>query len=182
MDTEVLREVNRIRHARSLRPLRFDQRLRQAARDHSAEQMQHGYMGHGSPDPARDELGERVKLVGYRGRAYGEVVAWGYRDCRAVVEGWMNSPPHRAVLLDRDMTEVGFSQAGLYWTGNFGAPDARYRQPLATTARPRTEPAPRTYTATPAPQAQPRDARPAPRSAPAPQTFQLQPPASTGFG
>lgn len=175
-DMEVLDEVNRIRAQRGLRPLTFDARLFVAARDHSLEQMRHGYMGHGSPDKSRDQLGERMAIAGYDGRAYAEVVAWGYRNTQAVVEGWMNSRPHRAILLDNDFTEAAFSRAGLYWTGNFGLPGGRRagraRRPTASIR--------------PAPRAAPR-AQPAPRRAPpVPERLELQPkPAprqDSGFG
>ncbi|MDJ0975471.1 MAG: CAP domain-containing protein [Planctomycetota bacterium] len=168
-DMEVLEAVNRIRAQRGLRQLTFNSNLFVAARDHSIEQMRHGYMGHGSPDKSRDQLGERMAIAGYDGRGFAEVVAWGYRNVPAVVEGWMNSRPHRAILLDKDFTEAAFSRAGLYWTGNFGLPRARRaggaRRPSAPS---RAAPTPRSQ---PAPRAQA-----TPRRAPQiPDRYQLQP-------
>lgn len=208
-DRQVLAEVNRIRAARGLRALVHNDRLWIAARDHSLEQMRHGYMGHGSPDKSRDELEERIKLAGYSGRSYAEVVAWGYQDVRGVVEGWMNSRPHRQILLDNDFTEAGFSRSGKYWTGNFGLPFARRRavntprptyRPYSTTPRstyaprkatPRSTYRPRSTTprytpraTTPAPRARAVPApRPAPKPAPKPaEPKQLLKPPSGGFG
>ncbi len=158
-DMQVMGEVNRIRAARGLRQLTYNPRLFVAARDHSIEQMRHGYMGHGSPDKSRDQLSERIALARYPGRAYAEVVAWGYRDVQSVVEGWMNSRPHRAILLDDDFTEAAFSRAGLYWTGNFGQSSGR----RAGRARRPSAPSPR---AAPAPRYTPRTPAPAPRTAP----------------
>ncbi len=163
-EMEVLRHVNGIRARHGLRPLRFNDRLYIAARDHSLEQQRHGYMGHGSPDPKRAKLSQRIAQAGYHGSAYAEVVAWGYRTTASVVEGWMNSSGHRAILLDGDLTEAGFSRAGQYWTGNFGTP-LRY----GTHARART-PAPRR--AAPTPRYTP--ARPAQRPAQAPRQAPVQ--------
>ncbi len=178
----VLERVNQIRAQRGLRMLRFEPRLWAAATDHSREQLTHGYMGHGSPDSSRDELSERLQLAGYDGLAYAEVVAWGYPDTRSVVEGWMNSRAHREILLDRTMSEAGFSRAGGYWTGNFGSPgpqrgrmssrrgtaSALQSRVPATRAQPRPTPQPRTA---PKPRPQIRRVPPTPlpkaRSAPA---------------
>jgi hypothetical protein len=177
-EQKVYVEVNRIRRARGLRPLAWNERLRLAAAEHSHEQYRHGYMGHGSPDPNRRTLIQRIRLTGYDGRCFGEVVAWGYKTPEAVVEGWMNSPDHRAILVDRDLSEVGFSRVGDYWTGNFGAP--RTPRPVATYAPVRRPP----VAAAPAPRRRPEPsyayAAPAPTSAPAPPVRSyFQPPRPT---
>jgi hypothetical protein len=154
-ESAVLEEVNRIRWGRGLRPLRFHPVLHRAAAEHSREQQLHGYMGHGSPNPARNTLAQRMALAGYVGQVYAEVVAWGYRDVRAVVEGWMNSRDHREILLDGEITEGAFARVGDYWTGNFGtprwapsgtayepSPAPYYRAPVAAPSAPRPAAAP----------------------------------------
>ena len=167
-EMQVLAYVNTIRRSHSLRPLNFQPDLWIAARDHSAEQKRHGYMGHGSPDPSRKRLSQRMALAGYQGRVFAEVVAWGYPDTRSVVDGWMNSPDHRRILVDPELTEAAFSRVGQYWTGNFGAPHRTPRSQVyaPSTVRPpaasipRAQTAPRTYS-------QPRP-QPAPRATPRP--------------
>ena len=166
-DFRVLERVNQIRRQRGLRPLAWSQKLWIAARDHSLEQNRHGYMGHGSPDPRRDKLGQRIALAGYDGLggprswpgATGTCPAWS-------AAGW-TAARHRKILIDPDLTEVGFSRAGLYWTGNFGTPRRRVQAPRRVRTSAPARPLPRSVPA-PAPRA-------APRRAPAP------PPAS-GFG
>ncbi len=123
-EAQVLAQVNAIRARRGLPALTYNPNLHQAAREHSLEQKRHNYMGHGSPDPRRRTLAQRMKLAGYSGRAFGEVVAKGFRSTSGVVQGWMNSPSHRDILLDRELTEAAFSRVGTYWTGNFGRPFA----------------------------------------------------------
>lgn len=171
----VLQHVNQIRRSQGLRALAFDDALYACARAHSEEQCRHGYMGHESPDPSRRTLVQRMHLAGYQGQMYGEVVAWGYDDAQSVVEGWMNSSEHRAILVDAEMTEVAFSRVGQYWTGNFGtpriAPTRRYGPPShvppATSAPSRT-PAPSRSTYVPSP-----------RSLPAPSVQSAPPPTRT---
>lgn len=128
-EQEMLSLVNRVRSTHDLRPLAPDEQLWKAAKDHSWEQARYGYMGHDSPDPARRTLIQRTRLAGFEGSAVGEVVAWGYTSQQAVLEGWMNSPGHRRILLDPELTLAGFGQVGEYWTGNLGAP--RRGLPLA---------------------------------------------------
>jgi uncharacterized protein YkwD len=58
----------------------------------------------------------------------GENIACGQRSAAEVVEGWMNSPGHRANILKPDFTHIGVGyatggRAGTYWTQLFGAAD-----------------------------------------------------------
>jgi uncharacterized protein YkwD len=60
-----------------------------------------------------------VDLAGYRGDYWGEVLARGSVTPEETLEGWFNSPRHKAVLLDAAYREVGlgFTEAGHYcWT------------------------------------------------------------------
>ncbi len=174
----VFDEVNRIRCSMGLRPFRFSPSLHGIAEAHSREQSTYGYMGHSSPDPRRQTLLQRMQLGGYDGMVFGEVVAWGYRTPQSVVEGWMNSRDHRAILVDRDMQEAAYSRIGDYWTGNFGTPSARAapaprtgfvpaQAPPRTTYRPSVVPPPPSQELERAPTY---SARPVPRTAPAPST------------
>ena len=127
-DQAMFDEVNRIRASRGLRSFRWSATLYLAACEHSAEQNRFGYMGHGSPDPRRDDLGDRVRQAGYSARGWAEVVTWGYRGPADVVEGWMNSSGHRHILLDADLVDAGFSRVGDYFTGDFGTPATSRRR------------------------------------------------------
>ena len=127
-DRAMFDAVNRIRASKGLRPFRWNVDLYRAACDHSAEQDRFGYMGHGSPDPRRDDLGDRVRQAGYGARGWAEVVAWGYHGPADVVQGWMDSSGHRHILLDPDLVDAGFSRVGDYFTGDFGTPISAARR------------------------------------------------------
>ena len=149
-DLAVLTEVNRLRSLHSLPALRFDARLFRAARAHSTEQMNGNYLGHGSPDPERAKLSQRINAAGFTGRMYAEVVASNYVDVGSVVDAWMQSPTHRVVLLDPDLSEGAFSRVSLSadtrlnrWTGDFGAPTLDRAVATPAPASPPVNPAPR---------------------------------------
>lgn len=55
----------------------------------------------------------------------GENIAWGQRDEATVTREWMNSPGHRANIMNEKYTHVGFgfakSEGGeIYWCAVFG--------------------------------------------------------------
>ncbi|MFO0931562.1 MAG: CAP domain-containing protein [Planctomycetota bacterium] len=125
-DRRTFDEANRVRVQWGLRPFRWNDRLYAAAKAHSEEQERFDYMGHGSPDPARDDLADRLRIAGY-GPASGwaEVVARGYEGPVSVMNGWMNSKGHRKILTDPRLEEAAFARVGSSFTGNFGTPAPR---------------------------------------------------------
>jgi uncharacterized protein YkwD len=129
-DMALLAEVNRQRALQALPAIRYEPRLFAAARLHCDEQLRHNYLGHGSPEPERARLSQRLGQEGYTGRMYAEVVASNFFDVPSVVEAWMQSPAHRAVLLDAELSEGAFCRLDSAdrqtnrWTGDFGAPVA----------------------------------------------------------
>jgi hypothetical protein len=74
-------------------------------------------------------LANRADFVGFDYRALGENIAYGYQNAAAVMQGWMNSPGHRANILYSQYTAVGIgvrvNAAGVpYYTQEFGAPQS----------------------------------------------------------
>ncbi len=70
-------------------------------------------------------LGVRAKAAGYTYQGVGENVAWGQRSVQEVMTAWMNSPGHRANIMNGSYKHVGVGQqqgsaGGLYWTQLFG--------------------------------------------------------------
>jgi hypothetical protein len=64
---------------------------------------------------------QRIRAAGYPSPG-GENIAKGYVSASAVMTGWMNSPGHRANILNCSFTAlgVGYDTRGNYWVQNFG--------------------------------------------------------------
>ncbi|MFF5497201.1 CAP domain-containing protein [Streptomyces aquilus] len=122
--SEVVDRTNRERTRRGLPPLTVDPRLTAAAQAHSTDMVARAFYSHTSPDGS--EPWDRAAAAGASRRSIGENIACGQRSPAEVVEGWMNSPGHRANILEPDFTHIGIGfagggAAGTYWTQLFGA-------------------------------------------------------------
>jgi uncharacterized protein YkwD len=118
-------QINQRRRAAGLPPLALDAALTQAARAHSHDMSGMDSPSHTGSDGSSPE--ERVEAAGYEGTYVGEIIAWGHRGSADVIEWWMNSPPHRAMILSTWATEYGVGyvrdEESLYinfWTVDFG--------------------------------------------------------------
>ncbi|MFJ8667511.1 sigma-70 family RNA polymerase sigma factor [Streptomyces sp. NPDC093600] len=103
-------------------PLTANPLLDEAARRHSEDMAARDFFDHTNPDG--DGPGERVTAAGYRWTTYGENIAKGQRTPAQVMESWMNSPGHRANILNCSFEEIGIGlhdSGGPYWTQVFGA-------------------------------------------------------------
>jgi uncharacterized protein YkwD len=125
-ENEVLRLTNAARAAEEDCPaLRMDSKLRTAARRHSTDMARFGYMSHTGRDGS--DPGKRIRDAGYRiTGTWAENIARGYPSPAAVMDGWLNSPGHRANILNCSLRAIGVGvvrSAGgrLYWTQDFGA-------------------------------------------------------------
>ena len=91
--------VNRTRLAAGLRPFRGERHLARAASRHAADMGRRHYFAHVSPSGKSPV--SRARSAGWHG-GVGEVIAWGcgtLSSPRATLDAWLNSPPHRAILL-----------------------------------------------------------------------------------
>ena len=107
---------NEARKGRGLRPLCVDPKLTKAARSHSRQMVEKGYFSHNSCDG--ESVGSRLGRFGYGKSIYGENIAGGFRapaEPGPTLERWMDSPRHRANILDGRFRRVG---VGTY-TGNY---------------------------------------------------------------
>jgi uncharacterized protein YkwD len=108
----VICEINRVRRRHGLAPVSADARLTRMAGGYSRAMVSRRFFSHVSPGGTT--LSDRLRAAGYRGRAAGEVLAWGkgrLATPRATVRSWMHSPPHRSVLLGRNYRDVGVGVA-----------------------------------------------------------------------
>jgi uncharacterized protein YkwD len=105
----LLRQLNRVRAHHALPPVRADRRLHGEAIRHSRDMAHRSYFAHGP-------WTLRVKAASSSARSIGEVIgrmtaADPAGEAAWMVRAWLASPPHRAVLLDRDFRRVGIGRA-----------------------------------------------------------------------
>ena len=120
----LVRLLNEIREQEDLPRLWPDRRLALAAQRHAqdlAVGVAHGHEGSGG-----STVGDRIDEAGVQAPRFGETVASGYRSPEGVVGGWMESPPHRSVILDARFRAVGVGIASggseLHWVADFASP------------------------------------------------------------
>ncbi|MEV5595269.1 sigma-70 family RNA polymerase sigma factor [Streptomyces sp. NPDC052496] len=115
--------VNAERAKQGCAPVRANEQLATAARRHSQDMNARNYFDHTSPDGK--DPGDRITAAGYRWSTYGENIARGQRSADEVMKSWMNSPGHRANILNCDFKEIGIgthdTSGGPTWTQVFGA-------------------------------------------------------------
>lgn len=96
--------ANRERVAQQLRPLKWDNALADAARQHALLMADQADLSHRLPGEPR--LDERAGRAGARFSQVGENIAMG-PQAPAIHRGWMESPGHRANILDVHFTALG---------------------------------------------------------------------------
>jgi uncharacterized protein YkwD len=119
--------VNQQRAQSGLASLVVDSRLVVAAQIHSRDMATLGQMEHTLPGAALPTLESRAQYVGYNYSYLGENIAFNYPDGNSVMTAWMNSPGHRANILNVNYTAigVGISQDAAgepYYTQEVGKP------------------------------------------------------------
>jgi uncharacterized protein YkwD len=109
------------------RPLRWNDLLAEAARQHAEDMARYDYFEHVGRDGSKSR--DRIKRTGYKSRDSGENIAVGQRSAEAVVAVWMGSEGHCANMMEPAFTEMGAalavnsrSETGAYWAQVFGTP------------------------------------------------------------
>jgi uncharacterized YkwD family protein/spore coat assembly protein SafA len=118
-EAEVIRLVNDIRTQNGLKALTTNWELSRVARYKSQDMLDKKYFSHTSPTYGSPF--DMIKAFGLTYRAAGENIAYGYSTPTKVVDGWMNSPGHKANILNKNYTQigVGYVANGHYWTQMF---------------------------------------------------------------
>jgi uncharacterized protein YkwD len=118
---QILSLVNRQRASAGCRPLTASPSLDELAQNFSDDMAARDFFDHTDPDG--DTPWDRAKALGITDLG-GENIARGQADAEAVMEAWMNSPGHRANILNCDYTTLGvgihFGTGGPWWTQDFG--------------------------------------------------------------
>jgi uncharacterized protein YkwD len=128
---QVLNLTNRRRQQAGLEPLRLHRKLSRSAQIHSQDMALNDVFSHIGSDGS--SLGDRITRVGYRFSSAAENIAVGASTPKQVVNLWMNSPGHRANILNPSINHLGVGYYYLpndtgnerwhhYWTQNFASP------------------------------------------------------------
>jgi uncharacterized protein YkwD len=119
-EQQVLVLLNQIRAQHNLTPFSASPALRNAARAHSTDMLQNAYFEHNSPTESWD-----ARIARYaKSPLTGENIAWGsgaYGTPAGIVNQWMHSPTHRAIILTPGLHRVGL---GLALGSYAGTPNA----------------------------------------------------------
>jgi hypothetical protein len=118
--------VNEARLVRGLPPLKLNESLCEAAQTYAETLLKTGQIRHADDQGRRADY--RVATVGYFYHRLGENLAAGQLSWERAMEMWLQSPPHRANLLNADYRELGIGftadDAAKYrtaWTQLLGA-------------------------------------------------------------
>ncbi|CAG7609229.1 CAP domain-containing protein [Actinacidiphila bryophytorum] len=117
----ILSLVNKERATAGCKPLTASSSLDGLAQAFSDDMAARGFFDHTDPDGHTPW--DRAKARGISNLG-GENIARGQADAEAVMTAWMNSPGHRANILNCDYTTLGvgihFGTGGPWWTQDFG--------------------------------------------------------------
>lgn len=130
-EQRVFELTNQERLKAGLLPLTYDYQLETSAEIHSQDMALQDYFDHNGLDGSSPF--DRIEAAGYNYSWAAENIAAGQTTPEQVVNGWMNSPGHRANILNPNLTEIGVGYYYLaddtgnqnfnhYWTQNFGTP------------------------------------------------------------
>ncbi len=124
---EVIELTNRERLKAGLPALKRQKNLQDSATWLARDMADRRYFDH--HDSTGRDLTARITGFKYNDfSTLGENIAMGQRTAQEVVEGWMNSPGHRANILSRNFSEIGVGYVPStghgtqgYWVQDFGS-------------------------------------------------------------
>ena len=135
-DQEMLALVNAERAARRLAPLALDVRLNAAARRHVEDMREHCFLSHEGSDGSTAK--ERMADAGYPDGMAEVAASGGTFPAAFIVDAWMDSTKHRAILTNENARHIGLASGGYapgcpsaFWVGDTGrAPDSEFLDSL----------------------------------------------------
>ncbi|AGK97000.1 CAP domain-containing protein [Clostridium pasteurianum] len=106
---EVIRLVNVERSKNGLAPLKANAELSKVATTKAQDMIDKNYFSHTSPTYGSPF--DMMKKFGINYTAAGENIAYGQKTPSDVMNSWMNSPGHRANILNSNFAEIGVGVA-----------------------------------------------------------------------
>ncbi len=123
--------VNSERAKAKLPALQAEPHLDKAAQSQAADLTKRNYFNHISPEGTTPS--DRIKAAGYApippcngcsfNTYYGENIAKNQETAQEVMTAWMNSPGHRANILNPKFQDIGIGIDGPSWVQEFGGVD-----------------------------------------------------------
>jgi hypothetical protein len=107
--SQLLITTNDRRNAAGDENLHLNAQLAAAAQTKANDMVARNYWSHDTPDGQAPW--SFVSAAGYSYRTAGENLAYGFSSADQVMDGWMHSPEHRANVLNKTYSEVGFATA-----------------------------------------------------------------------
>jgi uncharacterized protein YkwD len=116
-ESSIIRAMNSVRASYGVPALRTSRGLARAADAHSATMQRSNSLGHGA-------FSRRIRRYVHTKRV-GENLAWmSGCDANAIVQMWLNSAPHRRVMLSKSFRRIGVGRRGsrkCFVTADFAA-------------------------------------------------------------
>ncbi|MBU4284913.1 CAP domain-containing protein [Patescibacteria group bacterium] len=106
-NSKLIEMLNEDRIAQGLKPLTVNQQLVMAAEKKATDMLNENYFAHTSPDGITPWYW--MSKVGYKYVAAGENLAKDFTESEYVHQAWMNSPSHRANILNGNYQDVGIA-------------------------------------------------------------------------
>lgn len=117
---KTLQLTNEIRAQHGRKPLVFDPKLQASAQAHACDMAVQGYFSHRGKDGSGPK--RRLSRQGCHGGLVAENIAAGQFDSSEAVQGWMESPGHRKIMLlgrGVDHYGLGVALAGKAYTHGY---------------------------------------------------------------
>ena len=105
--SELITMTNQARKAQGLEPLTVSSKLTEAAIAKAQNMIDQGYFAHTSPDGLSPWYW--VSKAGYKYSAAGENLAKDFGESEYVYQAWMNSPSHKANILNANYQDIGIA-------------------------------------------------------------------------
>ncbi|MBA9085267.1 putative YkwD family protein [Fontibacillus solani] len=114
---KVVALVNKERAAAGLKPLTVHTNLSKMAKDKAIDMFKNKYFSHTSP--LYGSPFDMMDAYNITYRYAGENIAKGQKSAEEVVEDWMNSPGHKANMMNANYNLIGVGYYNGYWVQEF---------------------------------------------------------------
>lgn len=114
LESEVLQDINAVRASHGLGAVAADGGLASGARSYSQSMARHRVFGHGA-------WYQRIRRHTHS-RTVGEILGYVQsvsrrREAHSIVNAWMHSSGHRAIILDGKFHRAGVGRGWAHWNG-----------------------------------------------------------------